>query len=202
MSLLLDVLVPQLARPHGVLGQFVASALNRGNRVINLHVLGALDLMPGERVLELGFGGGVGLAMALAHEPEVQLSGVDISPEMLARCERRFGAKVQLAQAGVEALPQADSSVDKLFGVNVSYFWPHMERALAELRRVLVPGGLLVLGVRPPETLRRFQFDRAGHRVWAPAQYVQALTSAGFQNALARRMPDPDGAYLVSARSA
>jgi arsenite methyltransferase len=202
MSLLLDVLVPQLARPHGALGHLVASALNRANHGINLHVVGALDLVRGDRVLELGFGGGVGLAMVLSHEPGVQLSGVDISPEMLARCERRFGAQVQLARAGVEALPQGDSSVDKLFGVNVSYFWPDMRRALAELERVLVPGGLLVLGIRPPETLRRFQFDRAGHRVWTPAEYVQALTEAGFQRAHARRMPDPDGAYLLCARAA
>src|SRR4051794_719865 len=77
MRWLLDVLVPQLARPHGALGQLVAAALNRGNRDMNLHVLGALDVAPGERVLELGFGGGVGLALLLAHEPSARLSGID-----------------------------------------------------------------------------------------------------------------------------
>jgi arsenite methyltransferase len=200
MRWLLDVLVPQLARPHGALGQLVASMLNRGNRGMNLHVLGALDVAPGERVLELGFGGGVGLALLLAHEPSVRPSGIDISKEMVERCQRRFGDQVALVEGTVEAMPFPDAAFDKVFGVNVSYFWPDISRALAEVLRVLAPGGAFVLGIRPPETLRRFQFDRAGHRVWAATEYVQALSEAGFTGASARRMPDVSGVYLVVAR--
>jgi ubiquinone/menaquinone biosynthesis C-methylase UbiE len=202
MRWLLDVLVPQLARPHGRLGQLVASLLNRGNRTINLHVLGALDVRPGARVLELGFGGGVGLALLLAHEPAVKASGIDLSPDMVQRCQKRFGDRVSLVQGTVDALPFADAAFDQVFGVNVSYFWPDLPRALAEVRRVLAPGGTFALGIRPPETLRRFQFDVAGHRVWEPSQYVQALSDAGFLDAAARRMPDADGASVVLARRA
>jgi arsenite methyltransferase len=201
MSFMLDVLVPQLARPHGLLSHVVAPLLDRGNRAINLHVVGALELASGDRVLELGFGGGVGLATALAHEPTVALSGVDISPEMVSRCAKRFGDRARLSQASVDALPFAQGDFDKVFGVNVSYFWPDLARALAELRRVLVPGGLLVLGIRPPETLRRFQFEGAGHRVWSAEQYLAALADAGFEKGSARRMPDPAGAYVLTARS-
>ena len=200
MNLLLDVIVPQLAQPHGRVGQLVASLLDRGNRAINLHVVGALDLAPRERVLEVGFGGGVGLAMAISHEPTLALSGLDLSPEMVARCQKRFGDKVRLAQGSVESLPFADAAFDKLFGANITYFWPDFERAAAELLRVLSPGGLLVFGIRPPETLRKFKFDVAGHRVWSAEQYVQAFTAAGFVDARARRVPDPDGAYVVTAR--
>jgi arsenite methyltransferase len=200
MSLFLDVLVPQLARPHGALSKLVAPLLDRGNRTINLHVVGALDLKPQERVLEVGFGGGVGLAMVLTHEPDVVLSGMDLSPEMLVRCQKRFGQRVTLAQGSVESLPYPDAAFDKLFGVNVSYFWPNLERALSELRRVLAPNGLLVLGVRPPEVLRKVQFDVAGHRVWSAQQYLEALAAAGFVDTNARRVPDPSGAWLVTAR--
>jgi ubiquinone/menaquinone biosynthesis C-methylase UbiE len=200
MNLLLDVLVPQLAQPHGKLGHLVATLLDRGNRTINLHVVGALDLQPRERVLEVGFGGGVGLAMALSHEPALQLSGIDRSPEMIARCRKRFGDKVQLVQGSVEVQPFADAAFDKLFGANITYFWPDFGRAAGELWRVLAPGGLLVLGIRPPETLRKLKFDVAGHRVWSAEQYVQAFSAAGFVEAKARRMPDPDGAYVLTAR--
>lgn len=200
MTLLLDVLVPQLARPHGRLGHLVASLLDRGNRIINLHVLGALDVKPGERVLEVGFGGGIGLATLLAHEPAVALSGVDLSHEMVERCRKRFGSRVALAQGSVESLPYKDGSFDKVYGVNVSYFWPDLELALAELRRVLSPGGQLVLGIRPAVVLRKLQFDLAGHRVWTPEQYLQALSAAGFPDVSTRRVPDPDGASLLMAR--
>lgn len=200
MRWLLDVVVPQLARPHGRLGQLVASLLNRGNRLMNLHVLGALNVAPGERVLELGFGGGVGLALLLAHEPSVQASGIDLSRDMVRRCRQRFGDRVTLVEGSVDAMPFADAAFDKIFGVNVSYFWPDMPRALAEVHRTLAPGGSLVLGIRPPETLRRFQFDAAGHRVWEAPQYVQALSEAGFVGASARRMPDADGVYVIVAQ--
>jgi arsenite methyltransferase len=202
MPWLLDHLVPQLARPHGALGHLVASLLNRANRSINLHVVGALDVAAGDRVLELGFGGGVGLALLLAHEPQVKLSGIDPSREMLQRCQRRFGDRVTLVEGTVDALPFANAAFDKVFGVNVTYFWPDMPRALAEVLRVLTPGGKLVFGIRPPETLRRFQFEAAGHRVWDANQYAQALSEAGFVNASARRMPDADGAYIVVAQRA
>jgi SAM-dependent methyltransferase len=201
MSWLLDVLVPQLARPHGALGHLVASLLNRGNRSINLHVLGALDVAPGERVLELGFGGGVGLALLLAHEPSLRLSGIDLSGEMVRRCQRRFRGQAALAEGTVDALPFADAAFDQVFGVNVSYFWLDLPRALAEVLRVLAPGGKFVLGIRPPETLRRFGFEAAGHRVWSADQYVEALSQAGFVEASARRMPDGEGgAHVVVAR--
>jgi len=202
MNLLLDVLVPQLARPHGLLGHLVAPLLDRGNRAINLHVVGALDLKPRDRVLEAGFGGGVGLAMVLAHEPAVELTGVDLSTEMVERCTKRFGNRLSLRQGSVETLPFAAGAFDKVFGVNVTYFWPDLSLALAELQRVLSPGGTIVLGLRPPETLRRLRFDDAGHRVWSADQYVQALVAAGFADARAQRMPDPEGAYVVQARRA
>lgn len=202
MNLLLDVIVPQLARPHGRVGQLLAPLLDRSNRAINLHVVAALDLAPHERVLEVGFGGGVGLAMAIAHEPTLALSGVDLSPEMVARCRKRFGDRVQLAQGSVESLTFAAAAFDKLFGTNITYFWPDFARATGELRRVLAPGGLLVFGIRPPETMRKLKFDVAGHRVWSADQYVQAFSAAGFVDAKARRVPDPEGAYVVTARRA
>jgi arsenite methyltransferase len=197
MNLLLDLLVPQLARPHGPLSRLIAPLLDRGNRTINLHVVGALDLAPQQRVLELGFGGGVGLAMVLEHQPSVALVGVDPSPEMVARCQRRFGDKVTVLQGSADGLPLPDGSFERVFGVNVCYFWPDLPAALAELRRVLAMDGLLVLGIRPPETLRRFQFEHAGHRVWTPDQYVAALCTAGFFDVGARRMPDDQGGTIV-----
>ncbi|HEX6239916.1 MAG TPA: class I SAM-dependent methyltransferase [Polyangiales bacterium] len=199
MNLLLDVVVPQLAKPHGALGRLFASLLDRGNQAINLHVVGALDLSPNERVLEVGFGGGVGLALALAHEPRLALSGLDLSADMVARCRKRFGDKVLLAQGSVEALPFGDAAFDKLFGANITYFWPDFARAAGELRRVLAPGGLLAFGIRPPETLLKFKFDAAGHRVWSAEQYVEAFGAAGFRQVKARRVPDPAGAYVLTA---
>jgi arsenite methyltransferase len=200
MNPLLKVLVPQLARPRGVLARLIAPMLDRGNHTINLHALAALDLRPRARVLELGFGGGVGLALAIAHEPTLALAGIDPSAEMVERCAKRFGSKVSVALGSVENLPVEAASYDKVYGVNVVYFWPDLDQAWREIQRVLAPGGTLVLGVRPKEILQRLHFDEAGHRVWNPTQYAESLANAGFVEVQARRVPDPAGAWVVSAR--
>lgn len=196
MKRLNDLLVSQLARPHGLLTGPMSALLNRGNRLITAHTIGALDLQPGEAVLEVGFGGGVGLDMVLAHEPRVQLAGVDISDDVVRRARPRY-TELELVEAGVERMPFEDGRFDAAFAVNVAYFWPDLPAALRELLRVLRPGGRLVLGVRPPATLARLKFGHAGHREWTPEQYAEALAVAGFVGTSARRMPDPEGGASV-----
>ncbi|MBN8611195.1 MAG: class I SAM-dependent methyltransferase [Deltaproteobacteria bacterium] len=200
MNPLLHILVPQLAKPHGLLARLAGPMLDRGNHVINLHTVAALDLQPRDRVLELGFGGGAALAMALAHEPAITLSGIEPSPEMVKRSAARFGAKVRLTVGSVEAIGADDGAFDTVFGVNVVYFWPDLDVALAEIRRVLAPRGKLVLGVRPRAALERLDFGSAGHRVWDATQYVEALRAARFVDVEARRVPDPNGAVVITAR--
>jgi arsenite methyltransferase len=196
MKRLNDLLVSQLARPHGLLTGPMSALLNRGNRLITAHTIGALDLQPGEAVLEVGFGGGVGLDMVLAHEPGVQLAGVDISGDVVRRARPRY-AELDLVEAGVERMPFEGGRFDAAFAVNVAYFWPDLPAALRELLRVLRPGGRLVLGVRPPATLAQLQFGHSGHREWTPEQYAAALAAAGFLATSTRRMPDPGGGASV-----
>lgn len=197
MSRLNELLVSQLARPHGLLTGPMSALLNRGNRLITAHTVGALDLQPGDVVLDVGFGGGVGLDMVLAHEPGVTLTGLDISGDVVRRARPRY-REVELVEASVTAMPFTDARFDAVFAVNVVYFWPDLPAAYRELLRVLKPGGRLALGVRPATTLARLRFSSSGHREWTPAQYAEALATAGFTATSARRMPDPEGgAYVV-----
>lgn len=195
-------LLSQLGRPTGFVGSLVASAMDRGNHTMALHALGALDLRANETLLDLGFGGGVGIAMALAHEPTLKVIGVDPAQASVARGRARFASSVVLHEGTVEALPLGDRSVDAVVSNNTVYFWGDLSRGLSELRRVLRPGGRLVLGIRPPEVLERLGFAARGLRVLSGEAYVTALLEAGFVEARARRMPDPTGTVLVSASEA
>lgn len=203
-----DWLIAQLGRPEGLTGRLVSRAMERANHAMALHAVGSLDLEPGHDVLELGFGGGVALALMLAHEPACRVVGVDPSETMIRRARERFAPHVRsgalrVLRGTAEALPLPDASVDRALSNNTVYFWPDLDRGLAELHRVLRPGGALVLGINPPENLSRAGFAERGLRVLPPESLAAAMAGAGFDAVRARRMPDPtEGTILVSATRA
>jgi len=111
-------------------------------------VLGRVGIRPGERVLELGPGPGAFTVLAARRaEPGGTLVAVDIQPQMIAQVERRLQAvgltNVETHIASAYELPLEDESVDRAFLVTVLPEIPDQGRALAELHRVLKPGGLI-----------------------------------------------------------
>jgi ubiquinone/menaquinone biosynthesis C-methylase UbiE len=111
-------------------------------------VLGWIDIRPGEQVLELGPGPGsftVGAAQQAGEKG--RLIAIDIQPEMIAQVERRVQeaglTNVDTHVASAYTLPIEDESVDRAFLITVLPEIPDPGRALAELRRVLRPDGVL-----------------------------------------------------------
>lgn len=100
------------------------------------------------------------------------MHGVEISRGMLQSAARRFRSglidgRLQLHQASLEHLPLSTDGVDGVITFNTVYFLTDAEltRALAELERVLAPGGRLILGAGDPAAMARlpspapFAFD-------------------------------------------
>jgi len=111
-------------------------------------VLDRVGIRPGERVLELGPGPGTFTVEAARRlGPEGRLVAVDIQPEMIAQVEKRVReaglANVETQVSDAYHLPLDDESVDRAFLVTVLPEIPDRQRALAELRRVLKPDGVL-----------------------------------------------------------
>ena len=108
---------------------------------------------PGERILEIGFGTGhclVEIARAVGAEGKVY--GIDISDEMLARSrklieEMQLNANVELSCGDAENLTYPENMLDGIFtSFTLELFdTPAIPRVLAECRRVLKPGGRLVV---------------------------------------------------------
>ncbi|HEX9933073.1 MAG TPA: class I SAM-dependent methyltransferase [Allosphingosinicella sp.] len=202
MSVRLRWLARQFARPSGLAGRLlIAPWLDRISRRANRLALERLAPAPGERVLELGFGGG-GLLGLVLQSKLAKLIAVDASRAMVRRAARRFAASVssdrlELLHARAEALPLGGGSIDAAVSVSSLYFWDDLHRALTELARVLRPGGRLVLVWEAPETLRRWPGHRFGFHIYDDASVIAAAAGANLLDPVVRSV---DGFLVLSLR--
>jgi SAM-dependent methyltransferase len=175
-------LARQFARPHGLAGRLLLGPwLDRISVAMNRLVLDQLEARPGDDVLEIGFGGGSLLGM-LVEETRGRVIGVDISEAMVRRARRRFARepRVEVHVGSVERLPLADAAVDRACSVNNIYFWPDPAGAMAELGRVVRPGGRLAIAFEPADELRKWPGHRFGFRLFKEEEVRALMESAGF----------------------
>lgn len=156
----------------------------------------ALDVKIGHRVLDVGCGPGFYVAELLERVGVTgAVVGVDVSSDMLNLARSRCGghANVTFMEASATALPLDDSSFDAALSVQVMEFVDDVDAALAELRRVLRPGGQVVLWdvdwstvswhSADPERMARVLRVWDGHlrHPSLPRSLTARLRSAGFE---------------------
>ena len=149
---------------------------------------------PGLQILEVGCGTGHWLE-ALQGSGR-QLTGLDYSAGMLAKAQGRVPA-IALIHGDAQSLPLPNHSFDKLFCINAIHHFPNKPAFLAEVRRVLRPGGkILSVGLDPHRGLDRWHvYDYFPESLAIDkARYPSANTlqtwmmSAGFENCITREV--------------
>lgn len=96
------------------------------------------------RLIEIGFGPGQLLEMFHDRAPGLALAGVDPSELMVERARRR-NPQADLYLGAAAAMPFPDGHADIVISVNNIPMWPDLDAGLAEIRRVLAPGGVAML---------------------------------------------------------
>ncbi|MBU6497843.1 MAG: class I SAM-dependent methyltransferase [Rhodospirillales bacterium] len=153
---------------------FYDSAFGAVSRAARRRAIAAVDRLPGERVLEVGVGTGLALPHYCAGK---RITGIDLSTEMLARARARVR---RMGLSNVDALLEMDaeqtSFADGAFDIAVAMFVasvvPNPRRLLAEMRRVVKPGGHILF-------INHFAAER-GPRWWAERALAPASRALGW----------------------
>jgi len=158
----------------------------------------ALARMPveaGDTVLDLGCGSGYALR-ALRETADIGHGvGLDGSPEMAHNAAGYTDdAAVDLLVGEFGSLPFADNSIDHVFSMEAFYYVPDPAHTLAELRRIIRPGGTFYCAVNyyeENEASHVWQDNISiGMTRWDRGQYREAFQEAGFHVAEQETIPD------------
>jgi arsenite methyltransferase len=153
------------------------------------------DLREGEKVLDLGSGGGIDVLLSARRVgPSGFAYGVDMTDDMLilarANAAKADATNVEFRKGEIEALPLPDAAVDVVISNCVINLSTDKPAVLAEMFRVLVPGGRIgITDVVAEDHLTPADRAVAGSYVgciagaMSRAEYLDGLTAAGFADA-------------------
>jgi arsenite methyltransferase len=164
----------------------------------------ALQVEGHHRVLDIGFGGGVGLALLLAAVPEGLVTGVGISNEMLVRAQERHvgdiaAGRLVVQHGRAELLPFDDGSFDRVLSLNTYPFWTDSSAGFQEIRRVLSSEGRLPLALVRPELLRISGLRAGSQRLEQPEQIARIAAAAGLDRVTLQQCNDPKRTVVLTA---
>jgi arsenite methyltransferase len=167
----------------------LAASLGCGNP------LAVADLRPGETVLDLGSGGGIDVLLSARRVGADGFAyGVDMTDEMLAlaraNAERAGAGNVEFRKGTIEDIPLPDASVDVVISncvINLSVDKPSV---LAEMFRVLKPGGRIGISdvvaedhLTPEHRAERGSYVGCIAGALSRAEYLDGLATVGFADA-------------------
>ena len=175
----------QFGKPTGFGGKVAGwiMAHRPSNRERNVWAVSLLELQPTDHVLEIGFGPGVAINLMSQQVTSGHVVGVDHSEVMLQQATKRNASaieqgRVQLLLASMSDFPVVQDRFDKCLMVNAFHFWDDPGAVLRNVRRVMNPGGKIVVAFQP-----RFQGATDEDTLKVGHNMVGTLKAAGFSNA-------------------
>jgi ubiquinone/menaquinone biosynthesis C-methylase UbiE len=176
----------QLRLPSGLLAKLTGNRMNKSNALLYQLTLNNLNLKNGDKVLEVGFGNGKHFSDFNTKAENLQITGIDHSPEMVHEAiinNKAFFAsgRLNVLVGSSDRMPFDNNSFDTIFCVNVIYFWENPSAHLQEVYRVLKPGGIFCAGFRPKENLSKFPFANYGFIHYTESDWKLLIEENGFQ---------------------
>jgi ubiquinone/menaquinone biosynthesis C-methylase UbiE len=174
----------QLRNPSGFGGRLVARLMGIANRRSNRIAIRTLDCSPDNTILDLGCGSGPAIRTLAGMAGQGLILGIDHSETMLAQASRRNRQavrqrRVHLVRGRIDALPWRDNTIDKILAVHVVYFAG--EAGVREARRVLRPGGRIVIVATDQSAMTRWKFAQSStHELFDLPGLANLLVRGGF----------------------
>ena len=188
---LLSKIFSNTRKPEGFWGRMMVAGMNGGSHAAM--ATWGLDLanVPAEgEIIDIGCGGGANLARLMDRSLHVNVTGVDYSAVSVEKT-RRVNAdaiakgRCKVLEASVASLPFKDDTFAMATAFETVYFWPDIEKSFAEVRRILVPGGkILIANEDDGLSGNNEKWEKVidGMHTYTPDELKAILFAAGFRD--------------------
>ena len=139
-----------MRKPQGKLGNIQLKSMNKEHTPVSLWGLKHLNIKSDDVILDVGCGGGINVKRMAECAKKVY--GIDYSIESVKLSkevnEKLIDeGKVEILEGNVKDLPFEDNAFDIVTAFETVYFWPDIEKCFGEVKRVLKPGGIFLIGL-------------------------------------------------------
>lgn len=177
-------------KPEGFLGKVMIRMMNNGHAKMAKWAHSFIIVRRADRVLDIGCGGGANLATMLKVCTDGKVTGVDYS-EVSVEASKKMNQKAidagmcEVVCASVIDLPFVDQAFDVVTAFETVYFWPGLDKAFAQVYRVLKQGGTFYIcneanGSNPADEKWTKMID--GMVIYTEEQLRGYLEGAGFHD--------------------
>lgn len=198
---MLEALGQQLRKPSGLFGRVVSRMMDARNRNFYLRIISEMRIQNGDRVYEIGYGPGLGVHMIASKISDCTISGIDFSELMVKMASKRNKRFIEEGRVSLKYgdLLTADTTAeryDKIFCVNVIYFWKDLKPVFQKIHSMLSGEGSFYIFMTPAKDLDggfAVEFNK-----YPIEEVVAALKESGFKNV---RYKLEDGYYIRSNKN-
>ncbi len=150
--------------------------MNDANRFLYDFTLDEMMIQDNHSILEIGFGNGCFFNKLFNRAENLKVTGLDFSDSMVRSAIKNNAEKIAkgdltIVKGQSDKLPFPDNTFDKVFCINVAYFWEEPQQHLLEIQRILKPEGKFYCTVRTEKSLESMPFTKYGFRSYNEADW-------------------------------
>jgi cyclopropane fatty-acyl-phospholipid synthase-like methyltransferase len=183
--MLREFIASQFKKPTGLLGIFTSNLMVKNNQKNYDRLIKDLNLQPYDKLLEIGYGPGIGIKMIAEICSTCTIHGIDFSKQMYQKATKYNqqyldASRVQLQHGDFLNVLVAHSDYDKIFCLNVVYFWDELIGPFKKVLSLLKKGGSFHVYMADRATLLAKRAPDSVFNKYSIEQVVEGLKAAGF----------------------
>ena len=145
-----EKILKQSRMPEGRFGALLARFMNIGHSRLTRWGLNHISINKDDTILDIGCGGGRTVNTLAKTAAEGKVYGIDYSEVSVAVSTSKNkklidAGRVKILHASIDSLPFSDDMFNLVIAVESCHFWPDLINNLKEIRRVLKPGGSVII---------------------------------------------------------